>query len=325
MKWSVVGLLALGLIAALCAAILVAGLSGGSLQAKNNQGAGDAKMPITVLRATKELPAMTVIDASCVEAFDTTRGEAPPNAMTSTVEVIGKVLAVKMTPQQAFTKNCMVTEGSGTHLAAMLPRGKRAAGIAVANYAALDGVLYPGSMVDVLGSFRATGSAGTGDFREPLSVTLLEGVQVLAIDKNTVVSQDERKDDTESTTSRGGSARRVTLLVSAQQAKILQLAMEQGQLALALRNPLDMEVASKDGVVLSSLLSEDETPTRMAFEQALRAMKSKNSAVVIPTGTSGATAPAMQQQNRRSWDTIIMRGAQSETVHLPMPGEKDMQ
>ena len=86
-----------------------------------------------------------------------------------------------------------------------------------------------------------------------------------------------------------------------------------------------MDVASKDGVVLSSLLSEDETPTRMAFESALRAMKSKNSAVVIPTGTSGATVPAMQQQTRRQWDTVIMRGAQSETVHLPMPGEKDMQ
>jgi pilus assembly protein CpaB len=314
MKWSVVGLLALGLIAALCAAILVAGLSGGgSLQAKNNQQAMDADQPIRILVAGKKLPAMTVLDATCVESLDTTRGKAPANALTSTVEVVGKVLGVGMEQGQAYTKNCLVSEGSGTHMAALIPKGKRASGIAVTNYAALDGVLYPGAIVDVLGSFRATGNAGQSDYREPLSVTLLEGVQVLAIEKNTVVSQDERKDESESITSRGASARRVTLLVTAQQAKILQLAMEQGSLALALRNPLDLDVASKEGVALSRLLSEDETPTRMAFEDALKRMRSHDTATTMP-----AIGASMQQQR---WDTVIMRGGASETVHFAVTSE----
>jgi pilus assembly protein CpaB len=324
MKWSVVMLLGLGLVAALCAAILVAGLSGSGARARTPQQSLDTA-PVKVLRASKDMAPMSIVDGLSIEEFDTTRDKVPANALSSPVEVVGKVLSIKMVKGQAFTSSVFAAEGSGTKVTATIPKGKRAIGVAIANYAALDGILYPGASVDVLGSFRAVGTAGSADYREPMSVTLLEGVEVLAIERNTVVSQElGSKDDADSTTSRGGqAARRVTMLVTPQQGKILQLAMEQGTLSLALRNPTDMEAASREGVALSYLINPDESPTRRDFEEALKRMNSKD-----PFATTSGSAPtataAMTPARRNQWDTIIMRGPASETVHFAMPeGSKE--
>src|SRR4051812_8972650 len=222
MKWSLIGLVGLGFCAAICAAILVAGLSGGGLRA--NTSLQDGNHDVTVLVASRPLPAMTVVDASCVKEMIAPRGQMTPDALGSSVDVVGKVLARPMVAGQAFTRSAF-SEGSGTQLAAMLPRGKRALAISVTGYAGLEGVLYPGSMVDVLASFRSSGAPGL-DYREAMTTTLLEGISVLAIERMTVVNADkDRKEESDLVAgTRAAATRRVTLLVDAEQAKALQLA-----------------------------------------------------------------------------------------------------
>ena len=61
----------------------------------------------------------------------------------------------------------------------------------------------------------------------------------LAIEQQTVVSPGKTVSEMENVSSRATDVRCVTLLVDSRQANALQLAMEQGVLSLALRNPLD--------------------------------------------------------------------------------------
>jgi len=317
MKWSVVMLLGLGLVAALCAAILVAGLSGNGASAKPSNQSMDTS-PVKVLVATHDMEPLAIVDAGCIQEETIKRSEMQPNSLTSTVEVVGRVLSLGMKKGQVFRSNVFAAEGSGTKVAPMIPKGKRAIGVAIQSHSALDGILYPGASVDVIGSFRAVGAQGAMDFREPMSVTLLEGVEVLAIERNTVVSQELAGGKEDDATARGGgAARRVTLLVTPQQGKILQLSMEQGVLSLALRNPTDMEAASHEGVTLQQLLNPDETPTRRAFEEALSQMRSKDPFATTMPAAGGASAAA----HRNMWETTIMRGAAIERVQFSMPDE----
>jgi Flp pilus assembly protein CpaB len=109
-------------------------------------------------------------------------------------------------------------------------------------------LLYPGCVVDVLAGFKLTYAyQGKG---QAISTTLLHGIQVLAVEKKTIVSkqEDELEAAKPPTSSRNIS---VTLMVDPRQAEALQLAMKHGNISLALRNPLDKYPVDFDATVLS--------------------------------------------------------------------------
>ncbi len=294
MKWSVVGLLGLGVVAALCAAILVAGLSGQRMNGAMVHEEADSE--ITVLVAAKSLPAMAVIDNDMVKSMTMMRSKAPIQSLGSMTDVVGKVLAVPVVEGQPLARSLFANDAA-KQLAAVLAPGKRAVGISVNSHAALEGLIYPGSMVDVLVSIKPS----SGEMKEPVSVTLLEGIEVLAIDRTSVTSSDAEKHDGEAPKNTGG---RVTLLVDTQQAKLLQLATEQGSLTLALRNPLDKGHAEQAVVRMSSLFS-GQTPEGA---EAMPAGAHEGSPTTGPTGLQ--------------WETTVLRGGASETLYFSIPKEE---
>jgi Flp pilus assembly protein CpaB len=89
----------------------------------------------------------------------------------------------------------------------------------------------------------------------------------------------------------------VTLLVDSKQAKALQLAMEQGTLSLALRNPLDVADADRDAFWAASLMGNG--------------VQRGNGQGARPTLAIPAEAPR--------WEMTIMRGGAVETKSFPMP------
>src|SRR2546421_271903 len=70
----------------------------------------------------------------------------------------------------------------------LVPSGKRAMAVALTDHGGLNGVLYPGSIVDVLASFKSK----TG---EGLSTTLVSGVEVLAIERHTLILEGDKQTD----------------------------------------------------------------------------------------------------------------------------------
>jgi pilus assembly protein CpaB len=238
MKFKFAILCVLGLIAAAAAAILTA-----SMQV---QPAGEGQRgprEVTVVVAKENLPPLMRIEQEHVEMKQVVGIQAPRQYFSDPVEVIGQVLATSMVRGQAFTEAAFAPEGPGVHLASTLPHRMRAMTISVSDHAGMSGLLYPGSLVDVLASFRVQGGEGV------LSMTLLRGVQVLALEDRTVVSPSQDG----AASRRNDSRRRVTLMVDLKQAEALQLAMEHGNIGLAMRNPIDTADPDPDIDRLTSL------------------------------------------------------------------------
>jgi len=104
--------------------------------------------------------------------------------------------------------------------------------------------------VDVLASFKL--SSRDQSKGQALSTTLLQGIQVLAVDNVSVVSKkDDRKDSTRKANYSGNRKIMVTLMVNPRQAEALQLAQEYGKISVAMRNPLDRNPVDGDTTVLS--------------------------------------------------------------------------
>ncbi|MGB2997929.1 MAG: Flp pilus assembly protein CpaB [Phycisphaerae bacterium] len=306
MKWSALVLILLGLVAAVSAAVLVAVLRRGG-----GEPSGEPKLPVEVriVKAAKALPMTAVVDSGSVATETVSRAEAPSDYV-SPAEAVGKVLRVPMVEGQTFTKSCFVTEGSGQSLAGVLPEGKRAVCLSLSDYSSLEPLLYPGSVVDVLASFQVPAEDGRRG-SDVVSRTLLEEIQVLAIEDATIVSAPE--DAGEKSQLRRNERRLVTLMVDTRQAEALQLASTHGSISLAMRNPLDRE-PSGDRVLLSQLATEP-LGTRPPKPSGVPEARPPTTEAVVPRArltTTEAVVPGA------TWDVVIIRGAASEMRSFPL-------
>lgn len=256
MKWSIAGLMLLGVGAAVCASIMVA-----SLRIAPPAAANVSKAPteIQVVVATKELSAMSIVDGRSIEVKTIPIEDAPKNAMRQPTDVVGKLLTVPVVEGQAFTSALFADEKSGARLASALKNGMRAVSVSLKPEKA--GLLYPGCIVDVLVSLNRPSNEGSG-VKEAMSMTLLQGVEVLAIDDVSVMSEEALAEPSKPETSTTGPMKKerkdrlVTLMVNSNQAKALQLASQYGGVSLALRNPLDSAPVETDSTMLSDLADE---------------------------------------------------------------------
>ncbi|MHC4552380.1 MAG: Flp pilus assembly protein CpaB [Planctomycetota bacterium] len=291
MKWTVVLLVLLGVIASVCAVMLVNAVRVDDSVRSARRG------EIPVVMAIKDLPAMSIVTADAVEMKHFKKSEAPLGAYSNPAQVIGKILAGQLKQGQAVTKSDLVAEGRGAELAADLPPGMRAISINMSSQAISGGMLYPGCVVDVLASFKLSGSSSRDGAAkgEALSTTLLQGISVLAVAGESVVST---SDLTEEVKEKSRSSMRnltVTLRVDPRQAEALQLAALNGTISLALRNPLDEEPVDYDATVLNR-----GKLTKLGA--LLGSTVGKNP---VPTGDDDTT---VLETAPVTWDVTVIRG-----------------
>ncbi len=302
MKWSIVALVAVGLVAAGAAAALVA-----ALRAAPAAQAAQSSAIIDVLVAARPLAAMSLIDSQSVVLRKMPASAALPEAMTDPVAVVGKVIRLPMIEGQLFTPAVLAAKDSGISLAATVRSGMRAVSLSLSDYEAMEGLLYPGGVVDVLFSFRAPpGSRSQSE--ETISTTLLKAVQVLAIEGRTILSTVESAAAPAAGAMHGGRKQIVTLMVTPKQAELLQLAQEHGAISLALRNPLEPVVEASEEEVRSRL---SEFFRRRAVEPA--------SPASTPASASAAGAAKPAPTTAAQWNVTFIRGGASETQSFPMP------
>ena len=237
-KWPIVAVLGLGLLAAVCAAVLMAALKAG--------GAEGVAAPTTaeILVASSDLPGMTRIEQDMFEVREVGLGEAPDGAFSDPVQLLGRVLKADVVAGQAILETALLSDEGGAQLASSLPSGMRAVSVEINGSSALRGLLFPGSRVDVIVAYKPrVGARGAA----PVSRTLLQNVGVLAVEDKTVFSaesQDEEGERAPVSSRRGTRGLMVTLMVDPQQARELQSARDVGELSLSLRNPLDASLTA---------------------------------------------------------------------------------
>ncbi len=323
MRWSIVALIMLGVIAAASASLLTASLQSRPLQATV------APAQAAVLVAARPLAPLAVLTAADLSSHTLAVEHLPADALAEPVQAIGKVLVVPLQEGQVITSGAFAPTGPGSEMVTTLRPGMRAVALSLALDSSLHGLLYPGCIVDVLVAFRLGGQSGG----EALSTNLLEGIQVLAIDDQVIGAA--APSSGESPAAAGGAGRRnnvlVTLMVDSHQAKALQLASEYGAVTLALRNPTDPSQADANATLLSGgrmaqLASMLESQVAAA-SQAEEGVPQQFLAVPEPTPTPEPVAtptptpeptPRPAPRPTPSWQIEILRAGASEIRSFPL-------
>jgi pilus assembly protein CpaB len=164
-------------------------------------------------------------------------------------DVIGRGVVVPMISNEPILESKLAPTGSGAGLTAAIPDGMRAVGVKVNDVIGVAGFVVPGSRVDVI----LSGSPGKEGEVE-MSKVILENIQVLAAGQNVATDGNGKPQNVQV----------VTLLVTPQQSQKLALASVDGNIQLALRNPLDRVLENPDAVRREGLYGSSLAPSTPA-------------------------------------------------------------
>lgn len=308
MKWTIAGLILAGIVAAFCAAMLVA-----SLRSSNKTASVDtvaAPTEVEVLVAARKMPAMAIVDAGAIKTRTVKSDEVTEGTRLRYTDIVGQVLITPLVEGEVFHNRNFASRDSGIHLASTLPEGLRAMSAMLEDDTGIIDILYPGCVVDVIASFRLPSADGIAS-GEVLSATVLQGVQVLAIGNDTVVTGEADSDSVLTPSVDRKQRRRVTFKVDQDQAEVLQLATAHGKITVVMRNPLDVAKSEERGVLLTdlsqNLAGRIDQMTAPDAVSAPMTVQARNSAVEPKKRAKDAV-----------WTTVVMRGLDPETCTFPI-------
>jgi len=304
MKWAIIGLVLLGVLAAVSVAVLVASLphlmGGGARRAEPGE-----PQEVSIVVAAEDLAVSSVVKGQSVAVLTVPASEAPSEYFSRPENVIGRVLACSVVKDQAFTSSLFATKGSSLQLAAAL-EDKRAIQLSLPDYAGLKGLLYPSSRVDIVAAFDP------GREGEPIATTLLQDILVLKVEGRTIFSGPEPPQEKLDML---GPARRmlVVVQVTSEQAQTLLLAQEHGTIALVLRKPTDVTTSDVAPTRLSHLVHA------AAPAAAMPAPLPQPAPVPAEPAQPEPAAEAPPEPGPSSWwETTVIRGANAEVVVFPV-------
>lgn len=161
-------------------------------------------------------------------------------------------LARNIASGEPVMRSALLAQTSGNLVAARLEAGMRAVAIEVDASGMVGGFVGPGDYVDIILTYRSQVRTTDDNMRveemiqrnldEQAAETILQNVQVLAIDQNAKPVEEEEK---------GKIGKVVTLGVAPQDAERLALAAKMGDLTLALRGVGDNTVSARDWKTVS--------------------------------------------------------------------------
>jgi pilus assembly protein CpaB len=182
-------------------------------------------------------------------------GPVPDQAIKKSADLIGRGVIATIYKYEPITDARLAARGAGAGLAATIPIGQRAVALRVNEVIGLAGFVLPGMRVDVLIAGNAPGT-DAGGMR---CRTILQNIQVLSAGQRIEKSVDGKPE----------AAEVVNLLVTPDQAEILNLASSEAKVQLVLRNPLDTTEEPTHGTNVATLFGMKALPVeRVAFRAA---------------------------------------------------------
>lgn len=200
-----------------------------------------------VVAAAIDLPAGTLITKNHLKRLALPAKDLPKGALMEDGEAVNRVLLFPLSANEPFNAGRLTSPTSAEGVAALIEPGKRAVSVSVSDSSAASGLIQPRSRVDVL-------FTKTGGMAEAVTSTVLEDIRVLSVGRMVELpsATAQAKTATTSTTTVAPAAntgpRSVTLLVTPEQARVLELAKNQGRISLSLRNPKDDGKSEGEGI-----------------------------------------------------------------------------
>jgi len=205
-----------------------------------------------VVVAAKALPTGSRIAATDVKVIGWPSDAIIPGSFTKVEDVLDRGTLAQLAENEPLTDSKVAAVGAGAGLPPTIPPGMRAISLRVNDVVGVAGFVTPGNRVDVFVTLKQNNTT--------LTRTVLSNVQVLTA--GTAFEQDKGK------TGQAIPTSVVTLLLDPEDAEKIVLAATEGQIMLALRNPLDVEQTKTQGTRLAALYGDpapkpvDERPAR---------------------------------------------------------------
>ena len=265
---------------------------------------GTVAPTVSMVVASKALPAGHLLQAEDVRLQPVAM--LPPGAVALEASVLGRTLA-----QPAAEGDPVIASRLLGGIAAGLQAGERAVAIKVDESSAVGHKLAPGDWVDVLVVLR----------KDSQEVDATQARQLLA--RKRVLAYGSQmegaagKDSADEAARPGQPPRTAVLAVQAQEVNALLLAERQGQVLLALRNPLDREDAPSRAAVPSTEVVVLEQLARTAPGRALPPSQTASLLTAHHGLPPAARRPGGEGSPPRATGLAVevLRGNRSETVH----------
>lgn len=190
--------------------------------------------------AKQDVPVGTIIEAQHVRLAGWPQDTNVEGSFAKIEDVLGRGATAQLVTNEPVTERKLAPKEAGGGLTPTIPAGMRAMSVKVNDVIGVAGFTVPGTRVDVLVTVRDSQQTGS------ISRAVLNNITVLAA--GTKFDQEQSKNGQPIKTAV------VTLLVTPPDAEKLALAQTEGQLLLALRNPLDVEAVQTQGVRMNGLL-----------------------------------------------------------------------
>jgi pilus assembly protein CpaB len=199
-----------------------------------------ASFPLVV--AAAKLPYGSVLQREHVQVVEWASTVRPEGSFSDPQAVVGRAILDGVVPGEPIVESRLASPDAGGGLASVIPKGKRAVSVRVNEIIGVAGFVLPRTRVDVLVSVNPGGEKSRS-----ASKMILQNVEVLAAGQK--IEQDEEgKPETVNV---------ITLLVTPDEAEQLTLASHEGDIALALRNSLDLDDVKTAGVRLGAMIQEE--------------------------------------------------------------------
>ncbi|MGW8256729.1 MAG: Flp pilus assembly protein CpaB [Thermoguttaceae bacterium] len=217
--------------------------------------------PIVV--ATVDIQRGRMLTESDIKIKEYPKQVAPENSLTKLEDAVDRAAAIPIPAGDILLESKLATKEAGRGLAALVPKGMRAYTIQTSRVASsVAGFVLPGNKVDILLNLKGRPGDATGGGS---TTTLLQSVEILAVDQRLDAPTENKVNPKELSS--------VTLLVSPQQAALLDLGQNLGQLTLSLRNPDDGKQAEAYPATLADIRFHQEKP--LAVNKGKEAAKVK--------------------------------------------------
>ena len=213
-------------------ALILVGLLLSLIFLKQKKTRSPSRPSVSVLFATKDIPAGTFLQAGDFAWRKLSRNEvlSPDLIVQGTRrdrDIIGSKVLIPLITDQPIKSNMIVAKGVLSPLASVLKSNMRAFTIELSTASALAGLIKPGDIVDIMLTSKKT--------KDTQTRTILHNIQVIAVDDQILyIGRKETKEKRGS-----ASSKHVTLEVTPNQAELLALSKALGTLSLVLTVPSD--------------------------------------------------------------------------------------
>lgn len=207
-----------------------------------DNGQGDQKLKVLVAKA--EIAPGQPLDDVVLAVQEWHGGTLPPGAITDLSQLEGRTLKTRVFPGDLVLEAKLREKGKGG-ASINIPEGMRVITLPVNMTTSNGGMINPGDRVDFMCTWKET-RPGIGQVSR--TKTFLNYIEVFAIDRQREMAEDETKSISK--------PENLSVIVTPEQAQILELAKNKGTLQIAMRNQKDKDsqaVASVDDTIFSDL------------------------------------------------------------------------